>query len=102
MAGGCCGDWLHTITYIAVLAPAAPDMLLKDVCCCCCLCFMAGGGCGVGIGLGWGYGAAWGSKYIIIEPDFADASKDKKPKWLSQLQQQWRIARFEHAQRTAQ
>jgi hypothetical protein len=71
-------------------------------CCCCCCVLCAGGGCGVGVGLGWGYGAAWGSKYIIVEPEFSDDSKAKKPKWFAQLQQQWRIATFEHAHKTSQ
>ncbi len=56
-----------------------------------------GGGCGVGVGLGWGFGAAWGSKYIIVDPEFGDAnSAAGKPRWFSQLQQQLRIAKFEH------
>jgi hypothetical protein len=44
----------------------------------------AGGGCGVGVGLGWGQGAAFGSKYIIIEPEFE--KKKRQPQWLAQLQ----------------
>lgn len=59
----------------------------------------AGGGCGVGVGLGWGYGAAWGSKYIIIEPEFDTGSKDKRPKWLAQLQDTLRIKKWEKTQR---
>ena len=58
--------------------------------------YTAGGGCGVGVGLGWGSGAAWGSKYIIVEPEF-DSGKDKKPRWFEQLKQQLRIVKFEHA-----
>jgi hypothetical protein len=44
-------------------------------------------GCGVGVGLGWGHGAAWGSKYIVVEPDFssADGSRDMRPRWLAQV-----------------
>lgn len=59
----------------------------------------AGGGCGVGLGLGWGWGAAWGSNYIIVDPEFGEASPatPSKPRWLSQLQQQLRIAKFEHS-----
>ena len=56
----------------------------------------AGGGCGVGVGLGWGFGAAWGSKYIIVDPEFNSAgAQPAKPRWFSQLQQQLRIAKFE-------
>jgi len=51
----------------------------------------------VGIGLGWGFGAAWGSNYIIVDPEFGDAGgQPSKPRWFSQLQQQLRIAKFEH------
>lgn len=50
----------------------------------------------MGVGLGWGYGAAWGSKYIIVEPEF-DSGQEKKPRWLEQLRQQLRISKFEHA-----
>lgn len=57
-----------------------------------------GGGCGVGLGLGWGFGGAWGSKYIIVDPEFAgSSSQQSKPRWFSQLQQQLRIAKFEAA-----
>lgn len=55
-----------------------------------------GGGCGVGVGLGWGYGAAWGSNYIIVDPEFGNSNAGPgKPRWFSQLQQQLRIAKFE-------
>jgi hypothetical protein len=47
-------------------------------------CLAAGGGCGVGVGLGWGQGAAFGSKYIVIEPEFE--TKKRRPQWLTQLQ----------------
>ena len=59
-----------------------------------------GGGCGVGVGLGWGFGAAFGSNYIIVDPEFggeASPAAPPKPRWLSQLQQQLRIAKFEHS-----
>ncbi len=38
----------------------------------------------MGVGLGWGQGAAFGSKYIIIEPEFE--KKKRQPQWLAQLQ----------------
>lgn len=61
-----------------------------------------GGGCGVGVGLGWGWGAAWGSNYIIVDPEFGgDSASPKKPRWLSQLQSQLRIAKFEHQHKEA-
>lgn len=53
----------------------------------------------MGLGLGWGYGAAWGSKYIVIEPEFERGPGEApRPRWLAQLQQQLRIAKFEKAQ----
>ncbi len=57
----------------------------------------------MGIGLGWGYGAAWGSKYIIVNPEFEDKSSSaRKPGWLAQLQQQLKVLKLEKgAQRTA-
>ena len=56
-----------------------------------------GGGCGVGVGLGWGFGAAWGSNYVIVDPEFGSATAaPAKPQWFSQLQQHLRIAKFEH------
>ena len=58
----------------------------------------AGGGCGVGVGLGWGFGAAWGSKYIVVEPEFeSNAKAGARPSWLAQLQQRLRIEKFERA-----
>lgn len=53
----------------------------------------------MGAGLGWGYGAAWGSKYIIIDAEFESAAKDvgAKPSWLAQLQQHLRISKYEKA-----
>lgn len=27
----------------------------------------------MGLGLGWGYGAAWGSNYIVVDPEFEEA-----------------------------
>lgn len=59
-----------------------------------------GGGCGVGVGLGWGWGGAWGSKYVVVDPEFAGSGGGAgpgKPQWLQQLQQQLRIAKFEHS-----
>lgn len=38
----------------------------------------------MGLGLGWGFGAAYGAKYIVVDPEFE--SKDKRPRWLRQLQ----------------
>uniref|UniRef100_A0A7S3QJN6 Uncharacterized protein n=1 Tax=Dunaliella tertiolecta TaxID=3047 RepID=A0A7S3QJN6_DUNTE len=55
----------------------------------------AGGGCGVGLGLGMGYGAAFGSKYIVVDPEFNSVSQDKRPNWLRQLQDQAGIMRFD-------
>lgn len=50
----------------------------------------------MGVGLGWGYGAAWGSKYIIVEPEFSnDGQRDRRPRWLAQLQDQLNILKFE-------
>eukprot|EP00983_Pelagomonas_calceolata_P100700 1158603-Pelagomonas_calceolata.AAC.1 len=33
-----------------------------------------------------GYGAAFGSKYIVVDPEFNSVSQDKRPNWLRQLQ----------------
>ncbi|GLC40722.1 hypothetical protein PLESTB_000029200 [Pleodorina starrii] len=55
----------------------------------------AGGGCGVGIGLGWGYGAAWGSNYIVVDPEFEEAKVDKRPQWLRQLTSQVQGLKFD-------
>lgn len=55
----------------------------------------AGGGCGFGAGLGWGWGAAWGSKYIIVDAEFESKEGSTKPHWLAQLQQQFRIQKYE-------
>jgi len=50
------------------------------------------------VGLGWGFGAAFGAKYIVIDPEFE--SQDKRPRWLRQLQDQAKILKFDaaHAQ----
>lgn len=41
----------------------------------------------MGLGLGLGYGAAWGSKYIVVDPEFDSLDKkDSRPVWLRQLQ----------------
>ncbi len=53
----------------------------------------AGGGCGVGVGLGWGWGAAHGSHYIQVDPEFE--TKDKRPRWLRQLQDQVSVLKYQ-------
>lgn len=53
-----------------------------------------GGGCGVGLGLGWGSGVAFGSKYIVIDPEFEEGKKDKRPKWLMDLQDRLKAMKF--------
>lgn len=53
----------------------------------------------MGVGLGWGTGAAFGSKYIIIEPEFE--SQKKQPKWLTQLQNQFAGAKITESKHEA-